>query len=102
MANYVFLYSGGSIAETPEAQEKSMAEWTSWFGELGESVTDGGAPFGAAASVTPDGTANGGSLNASGYTLISATSLEDATAKAKGCPVLATGGSVDVYEAIQM
>ena len=36
----------------------------------------------------------GGSVDASG--------LDDATAKAKGCPVLASGGTVDVYEAMEM
>jgi hypothetical protein len=33
---------------------------------------------------------------------VSADSLSDAAAKAKGCPVLAGGGSVEVYEAIPM
>jgi hypothetical protein len=35
-----------------------------------------------------------------GYSVISANSLADAAGKAKGCPVLAGGGTVEVYEAI--
>ena len=35
-----------------------------------------------------------------GYTIITAESLADATEKAKGCPVLATGGSIEVYETL--
>ena len=55
-----------------------------------------GNPFGASAPVTATGVTPGGP--AGGYTIIDAASLQDATDKAQGCPVLATGGSVEVYE----
>ena len=103
MAKFVYLYTGGSMAETPEAQEQVMAAWGAWFGELGEAIIDGGNPFGAAASVGADGAVSaGGASRASGYTLVKAESLDDATALAKGCPVLATGGAVEIYEAVDM
>ena len=38
----------------------------------------------------------------SGYSLVTADSLESAVELAKGCPVLEIGGAVDVYEAIAM
>ena len=31
MAKFLYLYSGGQMAETPEAQEESMRVWTAWF-----------------------------------------------------------------------
>ena len=37
-----------------------------------------------------------------GYSIVSAESLDAAAAKASGCPVLKTGGTVDVYEALEM
>jgi hypothetical protein len=37
-----------------------------------------------------------------GYSIITAASLEDATAKAAGCPALQAGGTVEIYEAIPM
>ena len=46
MGKYVLAYQGGSMAETPEEQEKVMAAWGGWFGSLGAAVVDGGAPFG--------------------------------------------------------
>ena len=50
-----------------------------------------------------DGSVGGaGKLGVSGYTVITADSLDSATAAAKGCPVMATGGAVDVYEALEM
>jgi hypothetical protein len=80
-----------------------MQEWGTWFGTLGDAITDPGNPFGASSAVTADGSVSGaGKLGASGYTVITADSLDAATAAAKGCPVLSTGGAVDVYEALEM
>jgi len=39
--------------------------------------------------------------SASGYSIIKASSLADATEKAKGCPVLAGGAKVMVYETFE-
>src|ERR1039457_1266805 len=79
-----------------------MQAWGAWFGTLGDSVADMGNPFGNSATVSSGGVADGGKSGAGGYSIVSAGSLSDATAKAKGCPVLAGGGSVEVYEAIPM
>jgi len=103
MAKFAYLYTGGSMAETPEEQEKVMQAWGAWFGELGPAIVDGGNPFGASASVLADGAVTGrGTSGLGGYTLITADSLADATALAKGCPVFADGGSVEIYEALPM
>jgi hypothetical protein len=102
MAKFVYVYIGGQMAETPEAQEQAMQAWGAWFGTLGDSVADMGYPFGNSATVSSGGVADGGKSGAGGYSILSADSLSDATAKAKGCPVLAAGGSVEIYEAIPM
>jgi hypothetical protein len=102
MAKFVYVYVGGQMAETPEAQEQAMQAWGAWFGTLGDSVADVGNPFGNSATVDSGGVTNGGKSGAGGYSIVSADSLSDAAAKAKGCPVLAGGGSVEIYEAIPM
>jgi hypothetical protein len=61
-----------------------------------------GTPFGSSATVSSGGIADGGAARAGGYSIVSADSLSDATAMAKGCPVIAGGGAVEVYEAIPM
>jgi YCII-related domain len=98
----VYLYSGGEIAETPEAQEESMKVWTSWFGSLGDSVVDMGNPFAASSTVATSGTSDGATSELGGYSIINAESLAEAARKADGCPVLQSGGSVEVYEAVPM
>jgi S1-C subfamily serine protease len=102
MPRFVYLYSGGQMAESPEAQEESMRVWGAWFGALGDGVVDIGNPFGAGSTVTADGATTGGASKLGGYSVVEATSLDDAASKAGGCPVLASGGSVEVYEAVPM
>lgn len=104
MARYLLVYHGGGIPETEAAQAETMAAWGAWFGQLGNSVVDGGNPTGPSVTVNSDGTvATGGGANpASGYSIIEAASIEEAAEKAKGCPILTVGGSVEIGEAIDM
>jgi hypothetical protein len=104
MTNFVLAYRGGSgMAATPEAQEKSMAEWGAWFGTLGEALIEGGNPFGASRTVGADGSSSdGGAAGLTGYSVVRASDLSTAADLAKGCPLLANGGTVEVYEAIPM
>jgi hypothetical protein len=102
MANYVFAYSGGNGVATDQAErDAQMAKWGQWFGQLGSAVLDGGAPTGAAKTVGAGGSvSDGGSRGLTAYSIVTADSLDAAVELAKGCPVIETGGAVDVYEAI--
>ncbi|MEY2569950.1 MAG: hypothetical protein QOE63_300 [Acidimicrobiaceae bacterium] len=103
MANYVLAYRGGAMAATPEEQKKAMDAWTGWFGSLGDAVVDGGAPFGPSSSIAADGSASDGGASAlTGYSILSAASMADVQTLAKGCPVLASGGTIEVYESLPM
>lgn len=104
MPNYVLAYHGGAIPETEAAQTQAMAAWGSWFGVLGDAVVDGGNPTGSSVTIFPDGsTSDGGGANPiSGYSLVTATDLDAAVSLAKGCPILADGGSIEVAEVIEM
>jgi hypothetical protein len=97
MGKYLFAYrGGGSMPETDEEREAVIAAWGSWFAELGDAVVDPGNPFGGSASVGAGGGAAESGLT--GYSVVQAGDLRQATEMAKGSPVLAGGGSVDVYE----
>jgi hypothetical protein len=103
MGNYLLAYRGGQMAATDEERQAVMAAWGAWFGQLGEAVVDAGAPFGGSASVGGDGSVSDGAPSGlSGYSVLKADSLPAATELAKGCPVLTSGGAVDVYEALQV
>ena len=103
MANYVFVYSGGNgVSEDETERAAQYAEWGRWFEKLGPAIVDGGQAVGAAKTVTGGSVADGGSCGITGYSVMSADSLDAAVELAKGCPVIRIGGAVDVYEAIAM
>ena len=101
MANFVLLYTGGSVAETPAEQEAVMQAWGAWFGSIGSALVDGGNPFTPVAkTISKGGKVSDGPVGtlASGYSVVKADSLDAAVEMAKGCPVLTSGGQVSVYE----
>jgi hypothetical protein len=104
MAKYLFVYHGGRRPDTKEAQAKAMAAWGQWFGSMGKAVINGGNPVGKSWTVKSNGSIakDGGANPASGYSLIEAKDYDEAAARAKGCPILEAGGSVEVAEAMDM
>jgi hypothetical protein len=98
MANYLLTYYGGRMPETPEAQATVMQSWTSWFGQLGDALVDGGNPTSRSRAISPDGSVMDATMAPTGYSVIRATSLDAAVAAAAGCPVLADGATVVVSE----
>ncbi|MCB1743942.1 MAG: hypothetical protein KDK91_26445 [Gammaproteobacteria bacterium] len=104
MAKYLFVYHGGKKPESNEEIARVMDAWGKWLGSMGGDVLDGGNPVGISTTVRSDGSVvnNGGPNPASGYSLIEASSLDDAIGKAKACPILASGGSIELAEAFDM
>jgi hypothetical protein len=105
MSKFLYVYhGGGGMPQSEDEGEKIMKAWNDWFGKLGPAVVDGGNPVGMSRTVVSNGSVmdNGGSNPTSGYSIIEAPNLDDATTKAKGCPILARGGSVEVAEIIPM
>jgi hypothetical protein len=104
MAKFVFAYHGGGAPESEAEGAAVMKAWTDWFTSLGAGVVDAGNPTGASATVGSDGstTPGGGANPVTGYSIISADSLDAALVHAKGCPQLASGGTIEVAEAIDM
>ena len=104
MAKYLFVYHGGNKPASDKEVAEVIDAWGNWFGSMGAAVVDGGNPVGKSTTVNSDGSVsdNGGANPASGYSLIEASSVEDAIAKAKACPILKSQGSVELAEAFDM
>jgi hypothetical protein len=98
MSNYLLLYHGGSMPETPEDGVKVMQAWTDWFGVLGDALVDGGNPSSQSRTISTGGGVSDDATSPSGYSIIKADSLDAAVELAKGCPVLHGGASVQVVE----
>jgi len=104
MAKYLFVYHGGENPQSEAEVAEVLDAWGAWFGTMGAAVIDGGNPVGQSYTINGDGsvTDNGGANPASGYSLIEAGDLDDAIAKAKGCPILQANGTVELAEAFDM
>jgi hypothetical protein len=102
MGKYVLAYTGGSMAETPEAQEAVMKAWMGWFGTLGSALIEPGNPFGASTAVTGNGKTGATKTGLTGYSVVEADNLDLAAKLANGCPVIDSGGTVEVFEALPM
>ena len=100
MPNFMFAFHGGTEPQSPEEGQKIMSDWMAWMGKIEKSIVDGGNPVGMSKTVSADGVAdNGGSNPLSGYTVVSADTIEAACEMAKGCPILnMKDGSVEVAE----
>lgn len=103
MANYLLAYKGGRLPETDAERTAGIAAWGAWFGQLGPAVVDAGNPFGPSKAVADGGTVSDGGPSAlTGYSVVTASDLDAATELAKSCPVLANGGTVEVYETFEV
>jgi hypothetical protein len=100
MSKYLLAYHGGGMAETDEARAQIMEAWGKWYQALGPAIVDAGNPVGQTKTIATDGSVSeGGGANAvTGYTIISADGIDQAVDLSKGCPVLQSGGSVEVGE----
>ena len=96
MTNFVFLYSGGTMPDNEEDKQKMMEAWGAWYKRMGDAVVDPGNPFGQSVGV------GGAAANVSGYTVVSAKSMDAATALIDGAPHIDNGGTISVHETIQM
>ncbi len=91
---------------SPEQMQASMKKWMDWISGIAaqDKLVDRGNRLESAGKVLkPDNLITDGPYTEiketlAGYTMVKADSLEEATELAKGCPVLETGGSVEVRE----
>ena len=84
-----------------ERKPEIMAAWQAWFAAVGDRFVDSGNPFAAGFEVTRSGSrelapADGA---ATGYSIVSAESFDEATTLLEGCPF---NTSVRIYEASPM
>ena len=104
MSDFLLLYQGGSMPENELEQKQVMDAWTTWFTNVGPAVKDPGNPFsGSSKSIAADGAiSDGGGGTASGYSILTADSLDDAVALSKDCPVLQGGAGITIYETFEV
>jgi hypothetical protein len=105
MTKYLFAFhGGGDMPSDPQAAEASMANWVAWYQNMGPAVIDMGTPAMSVKTIESAGkvTNGGGDNPLTGYSIIEAGDVDAAVSFAKGCPIYANGGSVEVAELLPM
>jgi hypothetical protein len=111
MSQFLFIYRGGiGGSSSPAEMQQQMQRWMTWLKELGEKgfVKDPGQPLERAGKVVAgkqkiitDGPFAEKDL-VSGYTLVEAKDLPQATELSLGCPIFLYDGSVEVRPIAKM
>lgn len=91
---------------SPEQMQQTMQQWMDWLGGIAaqNKLVDRGNRLSAAGkivkpgNVITDGPYTEMKEFVGGYSIIKATSPEEAAEMSKGCPILLVGGSVEVRE----
>ncbi len=96
MKKFVLLYHG-YVEPTAEVRDA----WQSWFARVGDRFLDSGNPLASCLEVTRTGSRDLSPDQgaATGYSIISAESREEAERLLEGCPFVT---SVRLYEAMAM
>src|SRR5262249_10638470 len=87
---------------TPEQTQAGMDAWMAWARKAGDAVVDLGVPLGPGRSISKDGLAEYHG-QATGYSVLEAASLDDATELLREHPHLHTpNGSITVLEGMSV
>lgn len=103
MSRYMLIYNGKATDPSqmsPDDAAKVMDGWRTWMGSVGPALVDVGTPFGQGTSVVDDGS-SADPIELSGYSVVEASSLDEARGLAEGHPFLSEGKgnyAVEVYE----
>ncbi len=114
MKEFVFIFRGGMgdmSKMTPEEMQASSQAWQDWFGKLGAgdnlkdwgaAVMPGGKHVIAKTGVPADNPFTKKKEVVSGYSVVKAKSLAEASKLAKSSPIFAAGGTIEVREVMPM
>lgn len=108
MAKFLFLYRNSPEQEaqdqSPDQMQEVMKAWWDWLGagqaagwvvEMGEALVPEGKMVEADHSVTDGPYAESREI-VGGFTIVEAPDMETACKHARGCPIFAAGGRVEV------
>lgn len=111
MSQFIYLYRGGRMEESPERMQQVMQKWMSWLKELTDKghMKDPGQPLERAGKlvkgkgkVVTDGPFAEAKDVVGGYTVVEARDLDQAVQLSKGCPIFDGDGTVEVRPVMTM
>jgi hypothetical protein len=109
MPQFMLMYRADAKAEevmgqaTPEEMQAGMAQWFAWRDKVGADNLDFGLPVQPRVHVDQDGSATESTSDLSGYSILTADSLDDAVRLVADHPHLSwRGGTIEILELLPM
>lgn len=110
MKKFIVIYHAPAEAmemmanATEEEKAEGMKPWMAWVERMGDHMIDLGTPLMGGTQLLPDGSSKPSQKEVTGYSIIQAENMEQATSLLKDHPHLQwTGGcDVEVHECIPM
>lgn len=111
MKEFLFIYRRDATVQlSPEQMQAMMKPWQDWLGSVAAQnklVTQGSRLTPEGNIVKPNNVVTNGPYVelkelVSGYSIVKAAGLAEATEIAKGCPIFKVGGTVEVRSIIAM
>ncbi|MGA7203793.1 MAG: hypothetical protein WBX27_04080 [Specibacter sp.] len=107
MSKFIYIYNGPATPMdqmTAEESAAGMAAWGTWMEKVGPAMVDGGAPFGARAAFSDDGSTPAPS-DLQGYSVVEAENMDAAKALSDGLPFMSEGQgrfTLEIFELVDM
>ena len=107
MKEYLFLFRGGNMPESPEESQAHMQRWMQWMGDLSnqgkfvgaQPLNKEGKQVKGNKKLVTDGPFMEGKEMVGGYLICKDVNYEEAVEISKGCPILAfDNGIVEIRE----
>jgi hypothetical protein len=111
MSEFMYVYRGPERSGSPAEMQAQMQKWMAWMKQLGEKghIKDIGSPLESTGKVVknnPKSVIDGPYAETKdvvcGFTIVTAKDLAQAVELSWGCPILETGGLVEVRPVMQM
>jgi hypothetical protein len=103
MPNFMLTYLGTPKISSPEEKQSHMQKYQQWILDLGDAALSPMNPLKDMSVIASNGSvSSGGETGMSGFTIITAKSMQEALDIAKACPFLEVSGRLEVSEMIQM
>ena len=108
MSEFIYLYRNGERL-SPEAMQQQMVKWNDWMKKLGAAghLKEAGHPLESSGKIVKaksvvDGPFAEAKDVIGGFSVIEAKNIEHAVELSAGCPILNTGGAVEVRPILKM
>ena len=103
MPNFMLTYLGTPQISSPEEKQDHMQKYHQWITDLGDAALSAMNPLKNVSVVDSEGNiTDGGETGMSGFTIVTADSVNAALEIAQACPFLKVGGRLEVAQMIEM